>query len=172
MPTGEEEQDVVFLRTDLDRAPRRKNRNCAQKRRQNHQQQADAVDAQRVARSDRGIQSCFRELKTRRVGARLNRQISGSETISPRKAKRLPMTRCAFSLSRARTAATTLPPACEQHHDRYEYCKIPSARSPSSATSLKRDPERVQIVPQENQHAEQHEKRIADTRPVCSIRTG
>ena len=50
----QQEENVIFLRPHLDRAPGRKDRDRAQQRGQHHQQEADAVDSQRVVRADRG----------------------------------------------------------------------------------------------------------------------
>ncbi len=46
--------DVVFLHAILDRGPRRQNRDPSQQRGEHDQQERNAIDAQHVARADRG----------------------------------------------------------------------------------------------------------------------
>ena len=63
----QQEQNVIFLGANLDGAPGGKDRNSAEERRQDHQQEADAVDAQRVVRADGGNPvGVFAELVARR----------------------------------------------------------------------------------------------------------
>ncbi len=106
----QQEENVVFLLADLDGAPGRKDGDGAQQRGQHHQQEADAVDSQRVVRADGGNPVVTFRGTDSPARRSWKRQSSGSETSRPSKPNRLPSTRCSvFAFARGTNSSTIAP---------------------------------------------------------------